>query len=277
MSAPAIPAKSVVMTVPTQSPSPGAFAKSKPTSTQPAAATIITTRIVPSFACSAQRHPFSNGLNGGRCDAFDRKGRHRYALVDALVVPVPFPLTEDELLHLAGRGPRDLAEFHGDRALEVRQVLTAEGDELLRRRPLSRLEGHERLWPLTPEVVRDGDDGALEDGGMGAEGVLDLDGGDVLAAGDDDVLLPISQLDGAVRVHDGEVPRVKPATPKRLRRRRRVVVVALHHDVAAHHHFAHRLPIARHVVHGRVDHPQQVGDYAALSLAGEQPILLLCR
>src|SRR5829696_2956492 len=202
MSAPAIPAKSVAMIAPDQSAAPDTFAKRKPTSTQPAAATIIASRIVPSFACCARRH----------------------ALVDALVVPGPLPLAQDELLHLTGRGPRDLAEFHGDRALEVRQVLAAEGDELLRCRSLCRLEGDERLRPLAPEIVRDADDGALEDGGMGAERVLDLDRRDVLATGDDDVLLPITQLDGAVRVHHGEVTRVKPAPSKRLRRRRRVVV-----------------------------------------------------
>src|SRR5215217_4538331 len=170
MSAPAIPAKSVAMIAPDQSAAPDTFAKSKPTSTQPAAATIIVTRIASSFACCARRH----------------------ALVDALVVPGPLPLAQDELLHLAGRGPRDLTEFHGDRALEVRQVLAAEGDQLLRRRLLTRFEGDERLRPLAPVVVRDGDNGALQDGGVGAERMLDLNGGDVLAPGDDDVLLPIA-------------------------------------------------------------------------------------
>jgi hypothetical protein len=62
-------------------------------------------------------------------------------------------------------------------------------------------EGDECLRSLAPFLVWDGDDCALEDCGMAADGVLDLDRSDVLAAGDDDVLLAVAQLDVPVQMH----------------------------------------------------------------------------
>jgi hypothetical protein len=44
--------------------------------------------------------------------------------------------------------------------------------------------------------------------------VLDFDRGDVLAAGDDDVLLAVADLDVSIRVRDGDVARVEPAALK---------------------------------------------------------------
>jgi hypothetical protein len=54
--------------------------------------------------------------------------------------------------------------------------------------------------------------GALQDGRMAHERLLDLDGRDVLAARDDDVLGAVAQLDVAVRVPHAEVARVEPAS-----------------------------------------------------------------
>ena len=70
---------------------------------------------------------------------------------------------------------------------------------------------HERLRPLAPALVRDGDHGDVGDRGMGQQRVLHLDGGDVLAAGDDDVLGPVHQLDVAVGVAHPEIAGVEPA------------------------------------------------------------------
>ena len=46
----------------------------------------------------------------------------------------------------------------------------------------------ERARRFTPFFVRLGDDGGAEHGGMAIERFLDLDGRDILAAGNDDVL-----------------------------------------------------------------------------------------
>src|SRR3712207_9499389 len=69
-------------------------------------------------------------------------------------------------------------------------------------------------------------------GGVGVQGPLDLHRGDVLAAGDDDVLAAVPDLQVAVRVDDREVPGAEPAgsavrpRQRRLRRRLLVLVVA---------------------------------------------------
>ena len=63
------------------------------------------------------------------------------AALHAADVPVPagpLPLAEHELLDLAGRGLRQVAELDRVRALEVGEVLAAERDDLLARSPLRR-------------------------------------------------------------------------------------------------------------------------------------------
>ena len=54
---------------------------------------------------------------------------------------------------------------------------------------------------------------------MARDGLLDLDRRDVLAAGDDDVLRAVAELDVAVRVMDREIARVEPPAAERIRRR----------------------------------------------------------
>ncbi len=98
-------------------------------------------------------------------------------------------------------------------------------------------------------------------------GVLDLDGGDVLAAADDDVLLAVAQLDVAVGVHHPEVTGVEPASLEGLGSRLFVVEVALHAIVAAHHHLTHGGGVVGDVVHLSVDHPQVEGVVVGHSLA----------
>ena len=110
-------------------------------------------------------------------------------------------------------------------------------------------EHHERLGPLAPLLVRHPDHGRLDHRRVRRDGLLDLDRGDVLAAGDHHVLGPVAQLDVAVGVHHAEVAAVEPAALERLLGGRRVVVVAEHHVVAAHHDLAHGGAVGGHVVH----------------------------
>ena len=56
-------------------------------------------------------------------------------------------------------------------------------DELLLAGLLAGLEHHEGLGPLAPLLVGHPDDRHVQDGLVGEERLLDLDGGDVLPAG----------------------------------------------------------------------------------------------
>ncbi|MGY3467361.1 hypothetical protein ACVW0I_004232 [Bradyrhizobium sp. LM6.11] len=98
------------------------------------------------------------------------------------------------------------------------------------------------------------DHGGEQHGRVLVEDVLDLDGGNVLAAGNDDVLGAILDDDIAMRVEHAEVAGVKPAAFEGVPGRLLVLEVALHHDVAAEHDLADGLAIARHLPHGlRID------------------------
>src|SRR4051794_20324845 len=120
-------------------------------------------------------------LLGPRADAAPRGDRPNatapgaIASVDAPGVPGPLGLADGELLHLSGRGFRQRAE--GDRigAFEVGDAVATESDYLSLggHRPV--LERDERLGPFAPAIVGNRDDGAFEDGRVGADRLLDLD------------------------------------------------------------------------------------------------------
>src|SRR5262249_28310507 len=99
---------------------------------------------------------------------------------------------------------------------------------------------------------------AFEHSRMSADRLLDLDARDVLAAGDNDVLVPVAELDVAVRVPYGEITGVEPAAAKRLLGRCLVRKVAAHHVVAAHYHLAHPGVVARDVIHVLVDDADKI-------------------
>src|SRR5881396_3145536 len=173
--------------------------------------------------------------------------------VDALLVSGPLLLAQDVLLDLPGRGLWERAEGHRLRALAVRH------DVGLGRRPP--LLGHdERLRDLAPALVRHGDHRHLEHVGVARDRLLDLDGRDVFAARDDDVLLAVAQLDVAVGVHDRHVAGVEPAAAKGFGGGGRIVEVTGHDVVAAHHHLSQRLTVGRHVAHLLVDDAELAGD-----------------
>src|SRR5664279_429188 len=116
----------------------------------------------------------------------------RVCLVDAHVVACPLALAEDVLLYLPGRGLRERAELNRDGTLVVGDVVAAAVDDLaLGRRPVV-LERHERLRALAPFLIWGCDDSALQHGRVAGDRVLDLDGRNVLAAGDDHVLLTVA-------------------------------------------------------------------------------------
>src|ERR1700744_6571559 len=86
---------------------------------------------------------------------------------------------------------------------------------------------------------------------MAGEDVLHLRAVDVLAAGDDHVLLTIDHPDVTLVVHPNEVPGMEPAAGERLRGGGRVVPVASHQCWCPVHGFA--FFAEGHVVHVLVD------------------------
>jgi hypothetical protein len=112
---------------------------------------------------------------------------------------------------------------------------------------------------------------------MGAQHALDFDRGDVLAAGNDDVLGAVLDLQVAVGMHHAEVAGPEPAIGNRLAGGNLVLVVAEHHIVAAQRDFTERLPVGGHVPAVRVDHAQLLRDHVAHALARLDPRLLADR
>ena len=85
---------------------------------------------------------------------------------------------------------------------------------------------------------------------MAVERVFHLERADVLAAGDDDVLAAVLDLDVAVGLQHREVAGVEPAAGERRIGRLPVLQVAAHHDVASEHDLAHGLAVGRHFAQG---------------------------
>ena len=103
---------------------------------------------------------------------------------------------------------------------------------------------------FTPLRIGLGHHGRGQHGGVAVEHVFHLDRRDVLAAGDDDVLAAVLDLDVAVGVLHGQVAAVEPAAGKGFLGGLGVLQVALHGDVAAEHDLAHGFAVHRHGLHG---------------------------
>ena len=113
---------------------------------------------------------------------------------------------------------------------------------------------------------------------MTVEGILHLDGGDVLATGDDDVLAAVADFHVAIGVPHGQIAGMEPAAIESLGRGAGVLQVALHHQIAAHHDLAEGLAVLGHRLQGvRVGHHQAVEQQLAHTLTGLQAGTLLGR
>jgi hypothetical protein len=107
---------------------------------------------------------------------------------------------------------------------------------------------------LAPPLVGDGDDRRLGDLGVAHQGVLQLDAGDPLAAGLDQVLGPVDHVQVAVVVEGGHVAGVVPAVHEGLGRA--LVVQVLRGDGgAAQLELAHGLAVGRDLAAVAVHHP----------------------
>src|SRR6266511_3568190 len=188
--------------------------------------------------------------------------------VDALVVAFPFLLPEDELLDLASRRLGQLAEFYRARAFEVGDTLAAELHDVLAGHLHCRAFRDEGFGHLTPSGVRDTDDADLQHRRVFHDDLLHLLGRDVFAAGDDDVLGAVFQLDVVVRVPDGQVTGMEPVPLEGFGSGIWLLIIPRHDVVPAHDHLTHSLAIARHVFHVVIHHPQpRAGDDIRHALA----------
>src|ERR671917_1072828 len=198
-----------------------------------------------------------------------------FLLATVAAVLFLLPLAEDVLLDLAGGGFGELAELDGGGGFEAGDAFLGELYDLFFGGLLALLEGHVSFGAFAPVLVRYGGDGDLHDGRVLGNDLLDLYRGDVLSAGDDHVLVPIPYLDVPVRVPRRYVARVVPTALERLFGLLLVVEVALHDHVAPEDDLAHRLPVARYVVHVVVDDAHEVRGDVALALAREELGMLL--
>ena len=134
---------------------------------------------------------------------------------------------ELRLLNLARGIARHLREDEFARTLVARQVV-AEFDEVFLGRLAVRLEFDDRGGDFAQARVGESDDGDVLNVVVTAQEVFDLDGVQVLAPRDDDVLLAVDEEDEPVFVLARHVAREEPAVGERRLGRFRVVIVFLH-------------------------------------------------
>src|ERR1700687_1292460 len=106
----------------------------------------------------------------------------------------PLFAAQHELLHFASRVLGQAAELYRSWALEMRQILTAEGNDLGFGRTLIWFQGDKCLGALPPLLIGDSDDATFQHRRMLGNNLLHLDRRDILATGNDDVLFAITQL-----------------------------------------------------------------------------------
>ena len=143
-------------------------------------------------------------------------------------------------------------------ALVVRQTVAAERNDVVGGDVGGRvLQLDEGAWGLAPFLVRLGDDGGRQHGGVVIEHAFHFDGRDVFATRDDDVLGPVPELDVAVRVDNAQVAGMEPAAGEGLAGGVGVLQVPLGDDIAPEHDLAHGLGVRRHGCHGAGVHDAQ--------------------
>src|SRR5206468_2981198 len=129
----------------------------------------------------------------------------------------------------------------------LREAGCDERTELVRGRRAPGLEHHAREGTLLPAGVRDRDDRGLRDRGVAHERVLERDRADPLAAGLDEVLGAVLDLDVAARVDGDDVAGAEPAVRRETIRRLRTPVVRASDPGTAHLELTHRLPVPWHL------------------------------
>src|SRR5579884_899287 len=195
--------------------------------------------------------------------------------MNTFLLPRPGPLTQHIFLHFARRCLGQFAKLDGCGALEVGQMLTTEGDDLLLTRLLLWLEGDKGFGPLSPRLVRYSDYCTFQHGWMPDDGLLHFDSGDVLATRDDDIFGTIAQFNIVVGMHDTYIARMKPASLKCILRSCIIFVITFSDVVASHENLSHRLAVPRHIVHNRINNTCSLRRNITLALPRQQTRLFL--
>src|SRR5213594_4384685 len=132
----------------------------------------------------------------------------------------------------------------------------------------ARFLDHEGMRDLTPTLVRPTDNRDLLHCWVAKEHPLDLDGGDVFAAADDDVLEAIADFHVTVGMHHGRIAGMKPAVADNPACGIRIKVIPFHDGVSADHDFPERISVVRDLVSVQVDDAEIAGSRELHALSG---------
>ena len=116
---------------------------------------------------------------------------------------------------------------------------------LFRRGRRIRTQRHDCYWPLTPFRVGFGDDSDLGDRGMLGEQILGLERGDPFAAGLDDVLDAVGDLQRAVRPDVPDVAGVQITVLPQAFGCRRISAIGLRQPRRTYDDFPRRATVVR--------------------------------
>src|SRR5262245_12471462 len=152
-----------------------------------------------------------------------RQGRSR---AEPLAVDLPAIVPREGIREL------DLARVLVGREAPLDELLQVAGEGLAR--GLAGAQDDERLRLHEPRLVAPADDGALEDGGVAEEAVLDLDGGHEGASHLEEVVAAPAVVVEALGVAAEEVPAHGPVAPEGRARLVAVVPVAERRRAPAH-------------------------------------------
>src|SRR5581483_12155399 len=112
-----------------------------------------------------------------------------------LIGPILFTQVTLENFACAAFWQRFVKQFDAARHFIACDKRTGMGDQFFVSNAHAWLADDNGMHGLAPVFSRDADDGSFQHGGMGVEGVLDLDGVDIFAAGDDHILCSIDDKD----------------------------------------------------------------------------------
>src|SRR3990170_2323004 len=150
----------------------------------------------------------------------------------------PIGLAQRRLLHFADRGARQGADQRdAPRNLVAADVRPAMVDDLLGRERHTGFGHDDREQRLAVPIVGNTDDRRLADAGVTVQNGLDFAGVNVLAAGDDHVLLAVDQEEIPILVEAPEVAGMKPSVPENLCILPVALQIALAHVGSADHNF----------------------------------------
>src|SRR5581483_4641020 len=130
--------------------------------------------------------------------------------LSVLINPILFTQVALENFACAAFGQRFVKKFDDARNFIPCNKRTGMSDQLFVSNAHAWLADDDGMHGLAPVFSRDTDDGSFQHGGMGVEGVLDLDGVDIFAAGDDHILCSIDDKDVVFLIDGRQIAGMHP-------------------------------------------------------------------